>query len=174
MKRGTTPACRYCSTVDTLRTERRAMRRFGRLLIPDLALHELDGVTRRVPHVHRAPAEWPGDLALDLDARTAQLRGEVVQPPVGHPEGNVAVAGCPVRWDEAARCGAALRREEQQQAAVWQPERRGVLVGSVDRSQPGDLAVEAGHRDHVVRIEHGLVDALYAWRGWHAPMIAVG
>src|SRR3954454_16601328 len=109
MKRGTTPAWRYCSTDEVLRSVRRVRRRFGRLLlIPDLALHELDRVVGRIADVEGTPPERPGDLALDFDAVGAEPIREISKSTLADPERRVAGAGRAVRRNETARRAARL------------------------------------------------------------------
>src|SRR6476620_3372398 len=114
MKRGTTPACRYCSTDEVLCSVRRVRRRFGRLLvIPDLALHELDRVARRIADVDGSPTARPRDLALDLDAVPSQSFRQTRQRPVRDPARRVPGAGRAVRRNEATGRTAWLRVEDQ-------------------------------------------------------------
>src|SRR5689334_9636130 len=127
MNRGTTPACRYCSTGAVLLTVRRAIRRRWRLsltpskieassAVPDLPLDELDGVARGVAHVDRPATERPADLALDLDPRPAQMRSGRLD--LADTEGHMPRAQRAVGWHEAAGRAASCRVEEQNQAAV--------------------------------------------------------
>src|SRR5947209_9112074 len=132
MNRGTDCACRYCSTGEVLRTVRRARRRFGRLLIPDLAFHEFDRVTRRVADVHRSTAEWPDDLPLDLEPSRAQVFGERVELASVDSEGDVTGARGAVRWHEAPRRRAQARPEQQQERSLGDAKRRRAVARRLD------------------------------------------
>src|SRR4051794_34062953 len=129
MKRGTTPAWRYCSTDEVLRSVRRVRRRFGRLLlIPDLALHELDRVAGGIADVEGTPPERPGDLALDFDPIRAEPVRETSKCTLVDTERRVPGAGRAVRRNETARNAARLGIEDQKQPAVGQAEGQRVLV----------------------------------------------
>src|SRR3954453_2666216 len=101
MKRGTTPAWRYCSTDEVLRSVRRVRRRFGRLLlIPDFALDELDRVAGGIADGERTPPERPGDLALDFDPVLAEPIGETYKCTLADAERRVPRASRAVRRNE--------------------------------------------------------------------------
>src|SRR3954452_16870871 len=108
MKRGTTPACRYCSTDDVLRSVRLPIRRFG-LLTPDLAFHELDGVARGIADVNGPSARRPRDLAFDLDALVTQAGCVWIEFAALDSEREMPLAARAVRWDEAPRPAAHRR-----------------------------------------------------------------
>src|SRR3954470_7049466 len=163
MKRGTTPACKYCSTVEVFLSVRRTIRRFG-LLIPDFAVHELDGVARRIAHVNGLATQRPADLALYLLPGFAQLRRDRFQLPVPNPEGQVSFTVRAVRWHEPARFGAHLRIEDQKQSAVVEPKRGRVLARRLDLADAHDVAVEGNRRRNVAGVDDRFVDAPDALR----------